>query len=162
MFFRSLALYLRGNQKLEEETSKNVNAIINDIVGLYVTQFHGVHMNNYLVVEEIITNNTLSYDFDIVNGNIIDELARRSMKNFENTLQTLRYNNHICCMNNINAVFKLFRCPSCDTFFNKTSNLERPQTTCSERGKHLYPKNAHQVRETLIDKMDSFGFTYTN
>ena len=82
------------------------------------------------------------------------------MENFEKTLRLLSYNNHICCMNNINAVFKLFRCPSCDTFLNKTSLLERHPTTCSERGKNLYPKNACQVRETLIDKMDSFGFTY--
>ena len=28
---------------------------------------------------------------------------------------------------------------------------------CSERAKHIYPKNAYQLRETLFDKLDSFN-----
>ena len=28
---------------------------------------------------------------------------------------------------------------------------------CSERVKHIYPKNVYQLRETLFDKLDSFG-----
>ena len=97
------------------------------------------------------------YDIDIVNGNIIGELARRSVQKYENTLRLLRYNNHICYVNNINAVFQSFCCPNCDTFFNRTFNLERNLTTCSERVKTIYPKNVYQVRETLVDKLDSLG-----
>ena len=65
-------------------------------------------------------------------------------------------------MNNINAVLQCFRCPNCDTFFNKTFNLERHLTTCSERVKNVYPRNAYQIRETLFDKLDSFGIKYTS
>ena len=32
---------------------------------------------------------------------------------------------------------------------------------CSERVKHIYPKNVYQLRETLFDKLDSFGIQYT-
>ena len=35
-------------------------------------------------------------------------------------------------MNNIDAVFQSFRCPNCDTVFNRTFNLDRHLTTCSE------------------------------
>ena len=60
------------------------------------------------------------------------------------------------------AVFQSFRCPNCDTFFNRTFNLERHLTTCSERVKNVYPKNVYQTQQTLFDKLDSFGIEYTH
>ena len=32
--------------------------------------------------------------------------------------------------------------------------------TCSERVKHIYPKNVYQLRETLFEKLDSFNIPY--
>ena len=76
-------------------------------------------------------------------------------------MRLLRYNNHICYINNINAVFQTFRCPNCDNFFKRTFSLERHLTTCSERVKNIYPKNVYQTQETLFDKLDSFGIEDT-
>ena len=33
---------------------------------------------------------------------------------------------------------------------------------CSERVKHIYPKNVYQLRETLFDKLESFDIQYTD
>ena len=33
---------------------------------------------------------------------------------------------------------------------------------CSERVKHIYPKNVYQLQETLFDKLDSFDIQYTD
>ena len=33
---------------------------------------------------------------------------------------------------------------------------------CSEREKHIYPKNVYQLRETVFDKLDSFNIQYTD
>ena len=112
--------------------------------GLSPNQFQGVHMNDVPIVEDLLTINILLYDIDILDSNIIGELARRSVQNYENTVRLLRYNNHICYVNNIIAVFQSFRCPICDTFFNRTSSKERHLTTCSERVKNVYPRNVHQ------------------
>ena len=160
--FRAHALRLHGNQRLEEETSKLFNFFINKMDGLNPNQFQGVHMIDILTVEDLLTLNIVLYDIDIVDGNIIGELARRNVQKYENTLRLLRYNNHICYVNNINAVFQFFRCPNFDTFFNRTFNLERHLTTCSERAKNVCPKNVYQTRATLFDKLDSFGIEYTN
>ena len=89
-------------------------------------------MNDILTVEDQLTLNILLYDTDFVDGNIVGELARRSVQKCENTVRLLRDNNHICYVNKINAVFLSFRFPNCDSFFNKTFNLERHITTCSE------------------------------
>ena len=129
---------------------------------LSADQFQGVHMNDIPFVEDPLTLNIVLYDIDIVDGNIIGKLATRCEWKYGNTVRLLRYNNHICYVNNINAIFQSFRCPNCDTFFNRTFNLERQLTTCSERAKHFYPRNVYKIRETLFDKLDSFGFKYTS
>ena len=160
--FRALALHLHGTQQLEEETSKLSNLFINKMDGLSADQFQGVHMNNISFVEDLLTLNNVLYHIDIVDGNIIGDIAKRSVKKYENTVRLLRYNNHICYVNNINAVFQSFCCPDCDIVFNRTFNLERHFTTCSERVKNIYPKNVYQVRKTLFDKLHSFGIEYTH
>ena len=96
---------MHGNQRLEEETSKLFNLFISKMDGLSPNQFQVVHMNNILTVEDLLNLNILLFDIDLVDGNIIGELARRSVQKYKNTVQLLRYNNHICYVNNINAVF---------------------------------------------------------
>ena len=89
-------------------------------------------MNDIPIVEDLLTLNILLYDIDILDGNIVGGIARRSVKKHENTVRLLRFNNHIWYVNNINAVFQSYHCPNCDTFFNRTLNLERHLTKCSE------------------------------
>ena len=118
--FRALGLHMHGNQRLEEETSKVFNLVINKMDGLSADQFQGVHMNDINFVEDLLTLSIVLYDIDIADGNIIGELARRSLQKYNNTVRLLRYNNPICYVSNINAVFQAFRCPNCDTIFNRT------------------------------------------
>ena len=160
--FRALALHLHGNQRLEEETSKLFILFINKMDGLNPNQFQGVRMDDIPTVEDLLTLNNVLFDVVIVDGNIIGELAGRSVQKYKNTMQLLRCNTHICYVNNINAVFQSFRCPNCETSFNRTCNLERHLTTCSERVKNVCPKNVYQTQATLFDKLDSFVIEYTN
>ena len=160
--FRAFALHLHGTQRLEEGISKLFNLFIKKMNGLSPNQFQGVHMNEIPVVEDLLTLNILLYEIDIVDGNIIRELARRSVQKYDNSVRLLRYNNHICYLSNINAAFQSFRCPNCDTFFSRAFNLEQNLTTCSELVKKINPKNAYQIPETLSDTLDSFGIEYTS
>ena len=95
-----------------------------------------------------------------MDGDLIGELCRRSIQKYGNSVKLLRYNNHICYVNTINALFKAFQCTTCDTIFSKTGNLERHLVTCSDRVKHIYPKNVHKLRETLFEKLDAFNIRY--
>ena len=161
MKYRAFTLRFHGNQKLEEEISKIFNSIINRMDGLTTPQFQGVPMNDIPVVEDFLHLNIFHYEKDIVDGKILGEVGRWSVQKYENTVRLMRYNIHICYVRNINAVFQSFRCSTCDTFVSRTSHLERHLTSCSERVKHVYPKNVYQIREILFDKLNYFGIEYT-
>ena len=73
--FRALALHLHGTQRLEEKASKLFSLFNNKMNGLNRTQFQGVHMNDIPTVEDLLTLNILLFDINIVDGNIVGELA---------------------------------------------------------------------------------------
>ena len=161
-FFRALALHLHGNERLEEETSKLFNLFLVNSTNPDPSKFQGACMDDIPSVEDLVGINIFIYDIDLFDGAIVGELARRSFKKYGKNVQLIRYNSHICYVGNINALFKAFRCPTCDTYFQKIGNLERHLVRCSERVKHIYPKNVYQLRETLFDKLDSFDIQYTD
>ena len=119
-------------------------------------------MDDIPFVEDTVVINIFIYDIDFIDDPMVGELARRSIKKYEKSVQLIRYKSHISYVDNIYAPFEAFRCPTCDTYFQKTGNLERHLVRCSERVKHIYPKNVYQLRETLFDKLDSFGIQYTD
>ena len=43
-------------------------------------QFHGVHLNAIPVVEDLLILNILLYDIDVVHGDNIGKIARRSVQ----------------------------------------------------------------------------------
>ena len=138
--FRALALHKHGNQRLEEETSKLLNLFINKMDGLSLNQFQGVHMNDIPTVEDLLTLNILLYDIDIVDGNLCRRTCKTKFAEIRKyCAAAVIQQPHM--LREQHAVFQSFRCPNCDTFFNKTFNLERHLTTCSERMKNVYPRN---------------------
>ena len=158
--FKAVALHLFCNERLEKETSQIFKILLNNCGEADPSKFQGVHMTDIPKVEESLQLNIFLYDIDIVNGELIGKLARRSIQKFEKSVKLLRYNNHICYVGDMNSFFKSFRCSKCDTSFSKTGNLERILITCSERDKRIYPKNVHQLRETLFEKLDCFEIPY--
>ena len=123
--------------------------------------FRGVSLDHLVFVVNAIKHNIFIYDIDIEEGEIVGELARRSVEKYEKNINLLRYNNHICYVDDINTFFKLFRCPSCDTFFQKVGNFNRHVKFCKDRVQHIYPKSVHTLRETLF-KLDGFGISYND
>ena len=104
--------------------------------------------------------NIFLYDIDFVDEELIGELCPSSIQKNEESVMFLRYNNHICYVNKINALFKAFGCTTCDTFSSRTGILERHLVTFSDRAKQVYPENVYELRETLFEKLDAFKIPY--
>ena len=108
--FKTLALHFFGNERLEEETSKIFNLFVNICREADPSKFQGVQMTDIPKKKEMFQLKSFLYDIDFVDGELIGELERRSIQKFEKSVELLRYNNHICYVNNMNSSFKSFRC----------------------------------------------------
>ena len=65
-------------------------------------------MNAIPIVEDLLTINILLYGIYFGDGNIIGEIARRSVQKYGNTVQHLRYNNYISNVSNSNSSLSIF------------------------------------------------------
>ena len=151
-----------NDKRLEEETSKLFILFLINSTKPEPSKFQGVCMDDIPSVEDIVFINIFIYNIDFIDGALLGELARRLIKKYEKNIQLIRYNSYISYIDNIHALFKVFRCPTCDTYFQKTGILERHLVRCSERVNHIYPKKTYQLRETFFDKLDSFDIQYTD
>ena len=149
-------MHKTGNERVEEETKKLLNAYLTANPHLSVQNFRGVGLEDLHIVERLAEVNILVYDIEVPDGGIIGELAERSLRRFNSTATLLRYNNHICYFNDVNKVFESFRCSTCNIFFTKSSNLQRHMPKCEELVRNIYPKSVYQLRENLFDKLRAF------
>ena len=85
---------------------------------------------------------------------LLVNLRGEVLKCMRKNINFLRYNNHICYVDDINTFFKRFRCPSCDTFIQKMGNFNRHVKTCKDRVQHIYLKSVYTLRPYLINLTD--------
>ena len=77
---RKLALRLHGNHKLEEETAKISNLFLTKSEGGDAPKFQGVQMKGIPKIEDILLVNIFLCGIVFVDGELIGELARRSIQ----------------------------------------------------------------------------------
>ena len=159
--YRAIAVHLYGSSELETNAANLFSAFLHES-GHDAINFRGVSIDHLVFVENAIKHNIFIYDIDVEEGEFVGELARRSVEMHEKNINLLRYNNHICYVDDINTFFKRFRCPSCDTFIQKVGNFNRHVKSCKDRVQHIYPKSVNTLRETLFDKLDRFGISYND
>ena len=146
---------------MEEETSKFSN-LFSLTARKQIFKISRCSYERHSKVWRFVSAQFFLYVTELVGGELFGELACRSIRKCDNSVNLLRYNNYICYVNNINAVLKTFRCSTCDTFLSKTGNLERNLVTCSERVKHIYPSDVHELRKTLFQKQDEINILFTD
>ena len=117
-------------------------------------------MDHLAFVENAKKHNIFIYDIDIEDEDFVGELARLGVEMYENSINILRYNNHICYVDDINSFFKRFRCPNCDILIKRAGTFNRHVKSCKDRIQNVYPKSVYTLRETLIDKFDCIGIGY--
>ena len=159
--FRAIAVHLYGSSELEKNAANLLSAFLHES-GHDAINFRGVSLDHLVFVENAIKHNIFIYDIDIEKGELVGELARRSVELYEKNINLLRYYNHICYVDDINTFFKRFRCPSCNTFIKYVSNFIRHVKSCKDTVQHIYPKSLYALRDTLFDKLDAFRISYND
>ena len=85
--FRAFALYLFGNQRSEEETSKIFKLFLDNCGEADPSKFQTVHLTDIPKVEEMLQLKSFLYDLDFVVGELIGELAQRSIRQIEKSIK---------------------------------------------------------------------------
>ena len=137
--FRTLALHLHGDERLESETSKLFTLFLEKTGGIDPANFRGVCKEVSAVVGDFDQADTFSYDTDILDGLMIGELVRRNVGKHSKTVRLLRYKSRFSHVCNINALLKTYPCPSSDQFIKTVQQLEWHLTTCRELVEHVFP-----------------------
>ena len=154
--FRSLALILNENRRLQEENSKIFNLFPEKSGQTDTANVRGVCMQDITAVEDIVHADFFLYDIDTLDGSMIGELLRRCVGKYSNTVQLLRCNRYFCYFFKINGLSETFCCLPSDQFIKKADNRKRQFSTCKERNKRVFPENVYQLRNFLLEKLDSF------
>ena len=157
--FRAISIHLFGSVDVEPHAMQLFDNFVS-ATDCDPENFMGVSLDQIPVIENLVEKNIFIYDFTIEDGEIVGELIRRSIERYEENIKLLRYNNHICYVNDINKFFKKFRCPSCDVFFNHSGNFNRHLRTCKERVKNIYSRGVFLLKETLFQKLENFSIAY--
>ena len=157
--FRAIAVHLYGSSELETNPENLFRAFLLES-GHDTINFRGVSIDHLVFVENAIKHNVSTYDIDF--EVFVGELGKRSVEMYVKNNNLLRYNNHICNVDDINTFTKRFSYPSFGTFIQKAENLNRHAKTCKDRVQHFYPKSVYTLLETLFDKLDGFGISYND
>ena len=78
--------HIHGNEGLEDETSELFNLFLEKTGGTEPANFRGVCMEDIAPVEDNIQVDVFLYDNNIINGSMIGELARISIRKSSNTV----------------------------------------------------------------------------
>ena len=87
--FRAIAVHLYGSSELEINAKNLFSAFLHES-GQDAINFRGVSIDHLIFVENAIKHNIFTYDIDLVDGDFVGELARRSIEMYEKNINLLR------------------------------------------------------------------------
>jgi hypothetical protein len=82
------------------------------------------------------------------------QIDRRSICNYEDTLNLMRYNNHFMYITNLQQIRHCYRCRKCDKIFKNMEACNRHEKTCDELVKHTFPGGKYDKSKSIFDKIE--------
>ena len=80
-------------------------------------------MNDIRSVEDIVGINTFAYNVDLIDGAMVGELARRSIKKYEKNVQLIRYNRSYLLRSQYQCTLQVFPLSNLRYIFSKDWKL---------------------------------------
>ena len=159
MLIPSYSLY--GSSELETNAKYLFSALLHES-GYDAVDFRGESIDRLVFVENAIKHNIFIYDIDIVDGNFVGELARRSNEMYEKNINfyfiattngmwmilTHSSNNSV-----VPVAIRSFRKREKSTAMLKRVKIEYSKLT---------QKNVYTLLKTFFDKLDGFGISYND
>ena len=82
------------------------------------------------------------------------QIDRRSITNYDDTLDLMRYNNHFMYIKNLKQIRHCYRCRKCDKIFKNMEACNRHEKTCDELVKHTFPGGKYNKSQSIFDRIE--------
>ena len=82
------------------------------------------------------------------------QIDRRSITNYDDTLNLMRYNNHFMYIKNLQQIRHCYRCRKCDKIFKNMEACNRHEKTCDELVKHTFPGGKYNKSKSIFDRIE--------
>ena len=106
-----------ANAGIEQMVQNLLCSYLNE-TGMEAKHFKGVPDKNIEIVESIAEVDIKMYTVSQNNENkLVAQIYRRSLGRYSNELTLIKCLHHICYVPDPAAVFKLYQCRNCETFF---------------------------------------------
>jgi len=95
-------------------------------------------------------------NINVYTHDVKDELRidRRSITNYDDTLNLMRYNNHFMYIKNLQQIRHCYRCRKCDKICNNMEACNRHEKTCDELVKHTFPGGKYNKSKSIFDRIE--------
>ena len=82
------------------------------------------------------------------------QIDRRSICNYDDTLNLMRYNNHFMYIKDLKQIRHCYKCKKCFKIFKNMEACNRHEKTCNELIKHTFPGGQYDKSESIFDKIE--------
>jgi len=82
------------------------------------------------------------------------QIDRRSICNYDDTLNLMRYNNHFMYIKDLKQIRHCYRCKKCSKIFKNMEACNRHEKTCDELVKHTFPGGKYDKSKSIFDKIE--------
>ena len=82
------------------------------------------------------------------------QIDRRSMCEYDDTLNLMRYNNHFMYIEDLKQIRHSYKCKKCCKIFKNMEACNRHEKTCDELVKHTFPGGKYDKSKSIFDKIE--------
>jgi hypothetical protein len=82
------------------------------------------------------------------------QIDRRSITNYDDTMNLMRYNNHSMYIRNLQQIRHCFKCKKCTKIFKNMEACNRHENTCDELVKHTFPGGKYNKSKSIFDRIE--------
>jgi hypothetical protein len=82
------------------------------------------------------------------------QIDRRSICNYDDTLNLMRYNNHFMYIKDLKQIRHCYKCKKCFKIFKNMEACNRHEKTCDELIKQTFPGGQYDKSKSIFDKIE--------
>ena len=90
------------------------------------------------------------------------QIDRRSISNYNDTLNLMRYNNHFMYIKDMKQIRHCYKCKKCSKIFKNMEACNRHENKCNILVKHTFPGGQYKASDSIFKKIEDLFYNLCN